>query len=58
MMVGGMSDADLQAVEQATPLRRMGEPHELAGPVVFLLSDHASFVSGATLNVSGAWLMY
>jgi hypothetical protein len=25
---------------------------------VFLLSRHASFISGATLNVSGAFLMY
>ncbi len=58
MMLGGMTDAALQATIDATPLGRMAEPEELAGPVVFLLSRHASYISGATLNVSGAWLMY
>ena len=29
-----------------------------AGPVVFLASDHAKYITGATLNVSGGFLMY
>ena len=29
-----------------------------AGPVVFLASDHARYITGATLNVSGGFLMY
>jgi NAD(P)-dependent dehydrogenase (short-subunit alcohol dehydrogenase family) len=36
----------------------MGTPEEVAAVAVFLASSHASFVSGATLNVSGALLMY
>jgi NAD(P)-dependent dehydrogenase (short-subunit alcohol dehydrogenase family) len=36
----------------------VAEPEELAGPVVFLASQHASFITGATLNVSGGFLMY
>ena len=40
------------------PLGRMGRPEELARVVAFLASDHASFVSGATINVSGALTMY
>ncbi len=40
------------------PLGRMGDPEELAAVVAFLTSEHASFVSGATVNVSGALLMY
>ena len=40
------------------PLGRMGEPEELARVVAFLASEHASFVSGATINVSGALTMY
>jgi NAD(P)-dependent dehydrogenase (short-subunit alcohol dehydrogenase family) len=40
------------------PLGRMGEPDELARVAVFLASDNASFIHGATINVSGGSLMY
>jgi NAD(P)-dependent dehydrogenase (short-subunit alcohol dehydrogenase family) len=36
----------------------MGRPDELASVALFLLSENASFVSGATLNVSGGALLY
>lgn len=52
------SDAWMAAAAEATPLRRMGRPDELASVALFLLSDNASFVSGATLNVSGGSLLY
>lgn len=42
----------------ASPMRRMGEPDELARVTLFLASDNASFINGATLNVSGGLLMY
>ena len=41
-----------------TPLGRFAEPVELAGITVFLASQHASYITGATINVSGGWLMY
>ena len=56
-----MTDLDPEVLEQltvATPLGRVAEPEEMAGTVVFLASKHASFISGATINVSGAMLMY
>lgn len=37
----------------ATPLRRVGEPHEIAGPVVFMASRAAGFVNGHNLVVDG-----
>lgn len=37
----------------ATPLRRVGEPHEIAGTVVFLASRAAGFVNGHNLVVDG-----
>ncbi|QUS41027.1 glucose 1-dehydrogenase [Tardiphaga alba] len=39
-----------------TPLGRVGQPAELVGPVVFLASDMASYVNGATLPVDGGFL--
>ena len=35
------------------PLGRMGEPHEIVGPVLFLASDAASMVTGVLLPVDG-----
>lgn len=38
---------------KVTPLRRVGTPQDIVGPVMFLASDAASFVSGQTLWVDG-----
>ncbi len=38
------------------PMRRVGQATELAGPVVFLASDAASYVTGAILPVDGGYL--
>lgn len=40
-------------VESRAPMRRMGNHDELAGPVVFLASDAASYVTGVNLPVDG-----
>lgn len=58
MLTTDLDDAVRDRMVDDTPLRRIGEPAEVASVVVFLASDHASFVSGATLNVSGGFLMY
>lgn len=44
-----------ERLAQKTPMRRVGLRHELAGPVVFLASDEASYVTGETLSVNGGW---
>ncbi len=38
---------------KVTPLRRVGTPEDLAGPLLFLISDAASFVTGQTIWVDG-----
>ena len=37
------------------PLRRFGEPHEIANVILFLCSDLASYVTGQTIHVNGGW---
>lgn len=39
--------------EHTTPLGRLGTPEEIVGPVLFLASESASFVTGTTLHVDG-----
>lgn len=58
MMRGGSSDEDLANFVRMIPLGRMARPDELAGTVLFLASDHAAYITGATINVSGGQLMY
>ncbi len=38
-----------------TPLKRMGKPEEIASTVLFLASDAASYITGATIMVDGGW---
>ena len=40
------------------PMRRGGEPSEVAGAVVFLASEASSFVTGETIAVDGGWLAW
>lgn len=58
MLREGMTDQALADFAAMIPLGRAADPAELAGTVVFLCSDHASFITGATINVSGGQLLY
>jgi NAD(P)-dependent dehydrogenase (short-subunit alcohol dehydrogenase family) len=44
----------LERITPLLPMARPGEPQEIAEAILFLLSDAASYISGAILNVSGA----
>lgn len=51
------SDEVLQKVARSYPLRRLGTPEDVVGPVLLLASDRASYVTGQTLSVSGGYTM-
>lgn len=44
---------DEQAAGDNHPMRRLGEPQDVAGAVVFLCSNQASWITGVTLDVDG-----
>ena len=43
------------AIEARTPLARWGQPEDIAGTVLFLASEAAAFITGATLPVDGGY---
>jgi NAD(P)-dependent dehydrogenase (short-subunit alcohol dehydrogenase family) len=42
-----------EAAKARTPLGRFGSPEEVAGPILFLLSDDAGYITGQTIAVDG-----
>ena len=54
----GLSPEVYESMKKQTPLGYVAEPEEMAGPVVFLACDHARYITGSTINVSGGFLMY
>ena len=42
-----------KAANTSVPLRRIGEPHEIAGAVVFLASSASTFMTGQTIVIDG-----
>ena len=51
--VGVSPEDHQQMASERTPLRRVGQPEEVAAVIAFLASDDASYVSGQTLYVNG-----
>lgn len=45
--------AGRRAIERTIPMGRVATPEEIAGPIVFLCSDLAGFLTGEILNVNG-----
>jgi NAD(P)-dependent dehydrogenase (short-subunit alcohol dehydrogenase family) len=54
-MTAGEFFAELAA---GVPLGRFGQPGEVAGMVVFLASDQASYITGASIDVAGGLGQY
>lgn len=55
-MVKALPDQVIQPMIQAIPLKRIGEPEDIAKAFLFLASDQASYITGAVLPVDGAMM--
>ena len=56
-MNAGLSEADLQALREETPLETIGRPEDVAALMLFLASDRAAFITGQVLGVNGGYVI-
>jgi len=56
-MTQKLTDEQKAAINEKIPAARMGEPDEIAAAVVYLASNEAGYVTGATLHVNGGMAM-
>jgi 3-oxoacyl-[acyl-carrier protein] reductase len=56
-MTEELSDAQKAKLAEQIPIGRIGQPEDIAGAVVYLASDAAAWVTGATLHVNGGMAM-
>ena len=52
-MNAALSEDDMVALKDETPLMRIGTPREVAAAALFLAGDDAAFITGAVINVNG-----
>ena len=54
----GVSEQDVKRAEvDAVPLRRFGNPRDVADACVYLASDAAAYVTGACIDITGGWML-
>lgn len=51
-----MPKEDIDAMLSRIPMKRIGKPEEVSAMVIFLASEEASYITGATFYVDGGWL--
>ena len=56
-MTDKLSDEVKEGFNKQIPLGRMGSPADIAAAVVFLATEEAGYITGATLPVNGGMLM-
>lgn len=56
-LLQGIPDEYLRPMIKEIPLRRVGTPEDIGHVAAFLASDEASYITGATIEVTGGWRM-
>ena len=56
-MTKDLPEKVLKEMESGIPLKRVGEPKDVANAVLFLVSEEAAYITGQTLNVDGGMVM-
>ena len=56
-MTAVLSDKVKETMVQEIPMRKMGRPEDVAGAVLFLVSDCSSYITGQVVNVDGGMVM-
>ena len=56
-MTGAMNEKVLEEAVKQIPMKRMGEPEEIAGLCAFLCSDEAGYITGSVIQVDGGLYM-
>lgn len=58
MLRSGLTEEQLAEQVKPIPMGRMAQAEEMVSTVLYLASDQSRYVTGATINTSGGWLMY
>jgi 3-oxoacyl-[acyl-carrier protein] reductase len=56
-MTDAMNEKAREAVLGTIPMKRMGQPEDVANAVLFLVSENASYITGQIVNVDGGMVM-
>jgi acetoacetyl-CoA reductase len=57
-MVAAVPADVLEKIVARIPVKRLGQAHEIARGVLFLVADDAGFITGSTISINGGQHMY
>ncbi len=56
-MVRALPPERLAALIETIPLKRLGSAQEVAAAMLFLAADECRYMTGATIDINGGWMM-
>mgnify|MGYP000012392874 FL=1 len=57
-MTNGLSEKVKEEILKTIPMKKIGEPSEIANLALFLSSDLSSYITGQVINVDGGMVMH